>query len=126
MKMLLVVAAGGALGAMARYGTVVAVGRLTGIGGFPWGTVAVNLAGSLVLGLLIGALAHGLHLSQEARGLIVVGFLGAFTTFSTFSLDAVTLIERGQWWPAFAYAAGSAVAGIGLFFVGLRAWRFFA
>lgn len=125
MKMILAVAAGGALGALARYGTVVAVGRLTGIG-FPWGTVAVNLIGSLVLGLLIGALAYGLHLSQEARALIVVGFLGAFTTFSTFSLDAVTLIERGSWWPAFWYVAGSSVAGIALFFAGMRAWRLFA
>ena len=125
MKMLLLVAAGGALGAAARYGTVVAVGRLAGFG-FPWGTMAVNLAGSLVLGLLIGALAHGLHLSQEARGLIVVGFLGAFTTFSTFSLDTVTLLERGHWWPAFGYVAGSVVAGIAFFFAGLRAWRLLA
>ncbi|MCA8929992.1 MAG: fluoride efflux transporter CrcB [Alphaproteobacteria bacterium] len=124
MKMVLFVAAGGALGAMARYGTVVAVGRLTGIG-FPWGTVTVNLVGSLVLGLLIGALAHGLHLSQEMRGMVVVGFLGAFTTFSTFSLDAVTLMERGTWWPAFGYIVGSVVTGLALFFVGLRFFRLF-
>ena len=125
MKMLLLVTAGGALGAAARYGTMVAVGRWTGFG-FPWGTVVVNLVGSLALGLLIGALAHGLSLSQEARGLLVIGFLGAFTTFSTFSLDTVTLLERGAWWPAFGYVAGSVVAGIALFFGGLRAWRLFA
>jgi fluoride exporter len=125
MKMVLMVAAGGALGAAARYGTVVAVGRWTGLG-FPWGTVTVNLVGSLALGFLIGALAHGLSLSQEMRGLIVIGFLGAFTTFSTFSLDTVTLLERGSWWPAFGYVAGSVVAGIALFFVGLRAWRLLA
>ena len=125
MKMLLMVAAGGALGAVARYGTVVAVGRLTGFG-FPWGTVTVNLLGSLALGLLIGGLAHGLHLSQEVRGLIVVGFLGAFTTFSTFSLDTVTLIERGSWTPALGYVFGSVVVGIIFFFAGLRAWRFLA
>ncbi len=125
MKAYLLVAFGGALGAMARYGTAVAVGRVTGIG-FPWGTVAVNLVGSLILGLLIGALAHGFSLSQEGRALIVVGFLGAFTTFSTFSLDTVTLMERGAWWPAFGYAVGSVVAGIALFFLGLRAWRVLA
>jgi fluoride exporter len=125
MKMLLMVAAGGALGAVARYGTVVAVGRLTGFG-FPWGTVTVNLLGSLALGLLIGGLAHGLHLSQEVRGLIVVGFLGAFTTFSTFSLDTVTLIERGSWTPALGYVFGSVVVGIIFFLAGLRAWRFLA
>ena len=123
--MLLMVAAGGALGAVARYGTVVAVGRLTGFG-FPWGTVTVNLLGSLALGLLIGGLAHGLHLSQEVRGLIVVGFLGAFTTFSTFSLDTVTLIERGSWTPALGYVFGSVVVGIIFFLAGLRAWRFLA
>ncbi len=122
MKMYLVVALGGALGAMARYGTVTAVGRFTGLG-FPWGTITVNLVGSLVLGLLIGALAHGLHLSQEARALVVVGFLGAFTTFSTFSLDTVTLMQRGEWTPALGYVPGSVVAGIALFFMGLRAWR---
>jgi fluoride exporter len=124
MKMYLIVALGGALGAMMRYGTVVAVGRVTGFG-FPWGTVTVNLVGSLVLGLLIGALAHGLHLSQEARALVVVGFLGAFTTFSTFSLDTVTLMERGAWTPALGYVFGSVIAGIALFFMGLRAWRLF-
>ena len=106
MKMYLIVAAGGAFGAMARYGTVIAVNRFTGLG-FPWGTVTVNLVGSLVLGLLIGGLAHGLHLSQEARALVVVGFLGAFTTFSTFSLDTVILIERGEWSPALGYVLGS-------------------
>jgi fluoride exporter len=125
MKMYLIVAAGGAFGAMARYGTVVAVGRFTGLG-FPWGTITVNLVGSLVLGLLIGGLAHGLHLSQEARALVVVGFLGAFTTFSTFSLDTVILIQRGEWTPALGYVLGSVFAGIALFFLGLRAWRLFA
>lgn len=125
MKMYLIVAAGGAFGAMARYGTVVAVGRFTGLG-FPWGTITVNLVGSLFLGLLIGGLAHGLHLSQEARALVVVGFLGAFTTFSTFSLDTVILIQRGEWTPALGYVLGSVFAGIALFFLGLRAWRLFA
>ena len=125
MKLYLIVAIGGALGALARYGTVSAVARLTGLG-FPWGTVVVNLVGSLALGILIGAMAHGLQLSQEARTFLAVGFLGAFTTFSTFSLDTVTLIERGAWTPALGYALGSVVAGVALFFLGLRAWRWVA
>ena len=125
MKMYLVVALGGAFGAMARYGTDSALMRLAGPG-FPWGTVAVNLLGSLVLGLLIGAAAHGLHLSQEVRALVVTGFLGAFTTFSTFSLNTVTLIERGETAAALGYVAGSVVFGVGLFFAGLRAWRLVA
>ncbi len=122
MKIYLIVAAGGALGAMARYGTDTVVGRWTGLG-FPWGTVTVNLVGSLVLGLLIGAAVHGLHLGHEARALAVTGFLGAFTTFSTFSLNTVTLIERGDTVAAFGYVLGSVTFGVGLFFLGLRAWR---
>ena len=125
MKMYLVVAAGGALGAMARYRADSLIGRWAGAG-FPWGTVAVNLIGSLLLGLLIGAAAHGLHLSQEMRALVVTGFLGAFTTFSTFSLNTVTLIERGDTGAALGYVLGSVVFGIGLFFIGLRAWRVLA
>ena len=124
MKMYMIVALGGALGAMMRYGTVAVVGRVTGFG-FPWVTVTVNLIGSLALGLLIGGLAYGFHLSQEARAFVVVGFLGAFTTFSTFSLDTVTLMERGAWTPALGYVFGSVIAGIALFFMGLRAWRLF-
>lgn len=125
MKIYLIVAAGGALGAMARYGTDSMVGRWTGLG-FPWGTVTVNLVGSLVLGLLIGAAVHGLHLGQEMRALVVTGFLGAFTTFSTFSLNTVTLLERGDTGAAFGYVLGSVVFGVGLFFIGLRAWRLLA
>ena len=125
MKIYLIVAAGGALGAMARYGTDSMVNRWAGLG-FPWGTVTVNLVGSLVLGLLIGAAVHGLHLGQEMRALIVTGFLGAFTTFSTFSLNTVTLLERGDTGAALGYVLGSVVFGVGLFFIGLRAWRLLA
>ena len=125
MKMYLVVALGGAFGAMARYGTDSALMRLTGPG-FPWGTVGVNLIGSLLLGLLIGAALHGLHLSQETRALVVTGFLGAFTTFSTFSLNTVTLIERGETAAALGYVLVSVIFGVGLFFLGLRAWRLVA
>ena len=125
MKIYLVVALGGAAGAMARYGVDSAILRAAGPG-FPWGTVTVNLIGSLLLGLLIGAAAHGLHLSQEMRALVVTGFLGAFTTFSTFSLNTVTLIERGESLQALGYVLGSVMFGIGLFFIGLRAWRLLA
>ena len=109
MKIYLIVAAGGALGAMARYGTDSMVNRWAGLG-FPWGTVTVNLVGSLVLGLLIGAAVHGLHLGQEMRALIVTGFLGAFTTFSTFSLETVELMSGGRVAAGLANAALS-VAG---------------
>jgi len=63
----------------------------------PWGTFTVNLVGSPGPGLLTGAVQHGLHLSQEACALIVAGFLSAFTTFSTFSLDIVVMAERDDY-----------------------------
>ena len=120
--MVLAVAAGGALGAVARYLTVLASVRLWGAE-FPWGTVLVNIVGSLIMGLLVGALAHFSGVSQTVRAFAAVGFLGSFTTFSTFSLDAVTLAERGQWWPAAGYLFGSVGVGVLAFLLGLRLWR---
>ena len=64
--------------------------------GFPWGTLAVNVAGSLLIGLAVGLFAL-LETGQSARLLLVTGFLGGFTTFSAFSLDALTLWERDPW-----------------------------
>ena len=102
------IALGGAAGAVSRYGAGVAIGRWLGHG-FPYGTLGVNIAGSLLMGLWIGALAKwspegGSH---SWHALIAIGFLGSFTTFSTFSLDTITLLERGQLIPALGYIAAS-------------------
>ena len=122
MPMLLSIAAGGALGALARH--FVNRAALAWFGpGFPWGTLVVNVAGSLAMGLLIGWLARHDGISAEWRAFLTVGFLGALTTFSTFSLDAVALFERGQILTAGLYVVGSVVLSLGGLAAGLAFWR---
>ena len=126
MKGLLFVMIGGGVGAGLRYGVGIASTRIFGID-FPWGTVICNVAGSLAMGLLVGTMALGLMgdsgRAQDARLLLAVGLLGGFTTFSSFSLDALTLWQRGEAALAAFYVLGSVVAGLGGFVLGLRASR---
>jgi CrcB protein len=113
----LLVMIGGAVGSAGRY----AVGKLTlGTLGpdYPWGTLAVNLIGGFLMGLLAGMLARTGG-SEQTRLLIGVGVLGGFTTFSAFSLDAVTMIERGQWGVAVTYALVSVIGSVLALFGGL-------
>lgn len=120
MTPLLQVALGGALGASARYMTGIATARLLGKG-FPWGTLTVNIVGSFLMGVLVVAL---LHLSANRFApLLMTGVLGGFTTFSAFSLDAITLYERGQGALAAAYVAGSVILSLAALFAGLTLAR---
>lgn len=113
--MVLAIAAGGALGALARHYFAAQVMRWTG-GGFPWGIFAANVLGSFLMGVLVHALLQLPEPMPGLRAFLAVGVLGAFTTFSTFSLDIVLLIERGQLAQAFGYGAGSVgLAVLGLF-----------
>ncbi len=114
----LLVALGGAIGAAARHGVNLAGMRLLGIG-FPWGTVAVNVVGALVMGIFIEMLARRWGGSAELRLFVATGILGGFTTFSAFSLDAVTLYQRGEVVLAFIYVAGSVILSIAALFLGL-------
>ena len=123
MKLILAIAAGGALGAVARHQVSATVMRLTGAG-FPWGTVAVNVVGSFLMGVLIELMAQRLNVGMELRAFLTVGFLGAFTTFSTFSLDFATLFERGAGMAALGYAGISVVLAIVALFAGLAVMRF--
>lgn len=116
--LVLAVAAGGALGSVARYLVGVASTRAFGIA-FPWGTLIVNVAGSFLIGVFIELFALKADLSQEARVFLTVGLCGGFTTFSAFSLDAWVLIERGQWWQATAYVAGSVLLSVGALVAGV-------
>ena len=116
------VAFGGALGAVGRYLAVAAIAGLMG-GAFPYGTLAVNVAGCLVLGLLAEAMAAVWPASQEMRAFLVAGLLGAFTTFSAFSLDTVDLVERGHLAAAAAYVLASVALSILALAVGLKAMR---
>lgn len=125
LRLLVAIAIGGALGSLARHLVATQVYHWTGAG-FPWGTVAVNVAGSFVMGALAGAMALLWSPSAELRAFLTVGFLGGFTTFSAFSMDAMLLIERGRADLAFAYMAGSVVVAVGALFAGLRLVRVFA
>ena len=119
MNAFLLVGAGGAIGAMGRYGFGLLVARY-GTMGFPYATLGVNIIGSLAMGLLIGALAKILPAGQnEIRLFLAVGLLGGFTTFSAFSLDTITLIERGEMTQAGVYVLASIVASVLAVFLGL-------
>lgn len=117
---LLHVALGGALGACARYLTGLATLRLIGPG-FPWGTLIVNVLGSFVMGLLVVALAH--WGANRMAPLLMTGVLGGFTTFSAFSLDAMTLWERGDSLAAAVYVGGSLILSLGAIVAGVALAR---
>ena len=95
MWQVLAIALGGALGAVVRFGVSLGVYRLAGRE-FPWGTLAVNGLGSFVMGLLFVLLLERGALAPELRAAVLVGFLGSFTTFSTFSLETLALVEQGE------------------------------
>lgn len=108
MTVLLQIALGGALGAVARYGVTLWSVRALGVQ-LPWGTLAVNVVGSLVMGFLVGLLGARF----PGAYLALTGFLGAFTTFSAFSLDMVLMVERGAVAGALFYALLSVVLCVG-------------
>ena len=113
------IAGGGAVGALMRYWVSTAVYGWLGRG-FPWGTLAVNVIGSFVMGLLTVLLIERLDSLPETRAFLLIGLLGAFTTFSTFSVETLMLIESGAWQRALANAVASVLvcvlaAAFGLF-----------
>ena len=122
MKLLAAIAIGGALGALGRH--FVSVGMAGWLGhGFPWGTLTANVLGSFVMGALIELMALVWSPTAELRALLTVGLLGAFTTFSTFSLDAISLYERGAAGLAGLYIGVSVVLSVGALFAGMRLLR---
>ncbi len=118
MMLWLSIGAGGAVGAMARYGVAGAVTRLIGPA-FPWGTLAVNVIGGLAMGLLVGIMAAKWSPSAEMRAFLTTGILGGFTTFSAFSLEAWLLIDRHDYGAAAFYVAASVLLSIGALALGL-------
>ena len=120
MSKILLVAAGGAVGSVARYLLGGATLRWFGPG-WPYGTFAANLIGGLLMGLLAGFLAFRGGADQEKlRVLLGVGVLGGFTTFSSFSLETALMIERKDFATAAFYVAGSVCLAIGALFHGLK------
>lgn len=122
MRLALLAALGGALGTVARYLTVVAVARLFGLD-FPWGTFAVNVSGSLAIGVLVAAIGQWFAGSAELRVLLVTGFLGGFTTFSAYSLEILQLIERRAMLAALLYAIGSVIVSLLAVSIGYSAMK---
>ena len=118
MYNLVLVAIGGAVGSSLRHLVNVAAMRLVGPS-FPWGTMAINIAGSFAMGVFIELLGRRFNASNELRLFVATGILGGFTTFSAFSLDFAVLWERGAAGQAFAYAAGSVVISLLALFAGL-------
>lgn len=116
------VALGGAVGSVARYGTMSVIGPWLG-GDFPHATLFVNVIGSFIFGGLTETWALVWSPGPELRALIAVGFLGGFTTFSAFSLDSWVLIERGDAAAAALYAVLSVVLSVGGFYAGLSLLR---
>jgi len=116
LSTLLQVALGGALGASGRYLTGVAAMRLMGPG-FPWATLAVNVLGSFVMGVVVVMLGH--ISANRFAPLLMTGVLGGFTTFSAFSLDTLTLWERGQQALAVTYVAASVTLSLVAIVAGL-------
>jgi len=124
MTRFLIVAAGGGLGAVARYGVGVWAQRLFPATQWPWATLTVNVVGGLLMGLLAGWLAlRGGVQGEGLRLFAAVGVLGGFTTFSAFSLEAALMIERRQLAMAGGYVSASVVLSIAALFIGLMVAR---
>jgi len=95
LNQIIAIAAGGALGAVSRYGMSTWIYALLGRA-FPYGTLAVNLLGSLLMGFLYVLLIERITVSADLRAVLLIGFLGSFTTFSTFSLETLNLVEQAE------------------------------
>jgi CrcB protein len=108
---LILIGLGGFAGAISRYVVDGFVSDRTG-GSFPWGTLVVNASGSFLLGLLFAMTADRAILPAEIRGPLMIGFIGAYTTFSTYMLESWGLIESGSWGPAIANLGGSVLIGL--------------
>jgi len=121
---ILLIAVGGASGAVARYVVDGFVSERVGPG-FPWGILIVNLSGAFVLGLLYALAIERDVLSAEIRAPLLIGFLGAYTTFSTLSLDTYRLLDRGEIDQALANMLGTVVLGLLAVWAGLRVGQAF-
>ncbi len=122
MTNILLVMAGGAAGSALRYLFGRMAGHMFGLG-FPWGTLGVNIIGGFLMGLLAAMLARFGTGGEQMRLLVGVGALGGFTTFSSFSLETMLMIERGQATMALGYALASVIGAVGALWLGLLVVR---
>lgn len=122
MTYYLAIAIGGAVGAMSRYWLSTLAERYNS-GFFPVGTLVVNLLGSLLIGVFFVLLSEKIQLAAHLRPLIIIGFLGALTTFSTFSIDALLLMQQGNYSTAAGYIVVSVTACITAAWFGMTITR---
>lgn len=122
MTQTLSIAAGGAIGALLRFWVSTGIYLLLGRG-FPYGTLAVNVLGSLAMGLLYVLLLERMTVGPEVRGALLVGLLGAFTTFSTFSIETLNLIEQADYLKALLNILASVLACLFAAWIGLTLGR---
>lgn len=120
---ILVVGLSGALGALARYG-VYGLCRQLGWSGFPWATFLVNMIGCLAFGIFVSVAEHRIPFGDHTKLAVLVGFMGSFTTFSTFAVDGSVMLREGDFGQAAIYIIGQNALGIGLIFLGLYAGRY--
>jgi CrcB protein len=123
LRLVAMVALGGAAGSVARYLLAGRIAAWTGMASFPWGTLAVNVIGCTVMGALVELSALVWSPSPEVRALLMVGVLGGFTTFSSFALDVGFLAGRGAYWAGIAYLAASVLLSLIGFFTALYVVR---
>ncbi len=123
MQKLLWIGAAGALGAMARY-ALAGLAQRAGGASFPWGTLSVNLLGSFVFGVIWSLAEERLLISGEMRLILLTGFVGAFTTFSTLMFETGALLQDSEWALAAANLFGQSAAGLACLFLGLAIGRF--
>lgn len=122
IRQLLAVAAGGAAGAVMRWLMASGIQRMAG-GAFPWGTFIVNALGSFLLGFLFVWLIERSSASELMRLALTVGFLGAFTTFSTYSLESIRLLQEGAFTLAFGNIIGQVIVCLMLTWLGVQLAR---
>jgi CrcB protein len=119
---LVLIGLGGFVGAIARYlvdGWATGLGR----GTFPWGTFAVNVTGSLIIGILFALMIERAAISSDWRGPLMIGFVGSYTTFSTLTLESWRLLEDGAWVLGITNLAGSLLVGVAAVVLGIGIGR---
>lgn len=117
------VAAGGAIGASVRYLIGEWARQHSALGGFPWATLGINVTGSLILGALAGGAILGESASPQLRAMLMIGVLGGFTTFSSFSLETVSLLQAGAMSRAALYTTASVALSVGAAALGMMLAR---
>ncbi len=122
LKELMWIAVAGAIGTLCRYWLSGLVQKLGGAS-FPWGTFAVNASGCLLFGLMWSLCEERMVVSGQTRMIVLTGFMGAFTTFSTFAFESAAMLEDSQWTLALVNAVGQNLIGISCILIGLAAGR---